>query len=123
MRQIISNGQDGIDARAAINDNFIELYNSLQAPIKASNITGNNSFTISANTRIENIFVDVVSGAPTIKIGNVSGGAQLINTRSVNPSYINKFNVEFDYKTSGSLWVFVSGGNINLRIEPKNNLM
>lgn len=113
MQQTVNNGDSGLDARNKINGNFTELYGSITTPIKLPGVGANTSVVIPANSFITNLYVALATGSPTIRIGTTPNGQEILPDSE--PFQVLSLNQYFANNTT--LYITVSGGSVNIRIE------
>lgn len=118
-KQSITNGESGLSARNKINENFTELYNAIPSPIKLNGVNANTIQEIQANTFIDTLSVNVVSGSPLIKIGTVSNAADIVDEQVFTG--FNKIQVDKYYSTTQNIYITISGGVVNIRIDVLNS--
>jgi hypothetical protein len=118
-QKLISNGEQGLDVRNAINENFAELYSiaSGNLPIRILNATGNFIQAIPANAFVQGLSIKLLSGAPNIRIGTSPNGEEIMPDTVITGSQLILVQQIFD--SAGSLyftWTSGSGG-VNIRID------
>jgi hypothetical protein len=99
-----------------VNANFAELYASLSPPIILSNRTGNISQALVAKTNISKMYFGVVSGTPSLKIGTVPNGNDVLPLSS---DFSEPFLIEQFFSSATTLYFTITGGNINIQIDAK----
>ena len=124
-QQLITNGESGLNARTAINDNFTELYGSIVVPLQLQNLSSNQTASIPANSLILSISLVPYSGntlgqIPIIKMGTAPGGDQVIPNSEITSLYF--INPGLYSELSQTLYITYSGtGAVNIRIDYQRN--
>lgn len=118
-QQIVNNGEAGVDARTAINSNFTELYSSLVLPLKLAGVNANTSQPIAANTFVQDIFISASAGTPLLRIGTTPNGTDIMP--DTTPGSFAQVSVQEYFASLTTLYITISGGTVNIRINVLNN--
>lgn len=112
----INNGDGGSVARAAINNNFTELYAAIPTPIKLSGQSADTIIALPANTWLNYILITVTANSPTIKIGTVANAGDIMEEMtSMAGSY--KIQIDKYFSSAQNIYFTISGGTISARID------
>lgn len=114
-QQIVNNNESGLNCRNAINSNFSELYSAIVQPLKQIGITGNTQQIVPANTYLQSVFISLVSGTPTIRIGTTPNGQEICP--DVQPNTLQITAVDQYFANQTTLYVTLSGGEVNIRYD------
>lgn len=120
MQTTINNNDTGLVVRTALNNMFTELYGNISVPKKLTNVAGNTTYLIVANTFVSSIEATSIGGTPTLRIGTTANGTEMLEDTVIGAFQ----NVRTDqYFTASQLLYFtVTGaGTLNIRIDQINN--
>ena len=87
--------------------------------VKLVNRTGDFNQTVAADTMVTNFFVTIASGAPTIRIGTTDMGIDILGDTLITGNQPIP-NLTY-FPSSGAVYFYVTGGNVNVRIDLTNN--
>lgn len=88
---------------------------SQNAPLLLTDKTDSQPIGIDANTWVEKISFKTVSGNPTIRIGTSPNGTDIIKDILVNSSL--PVIIQNHYLVQTSIYITISGGNVNIRVD------
>jgi hypothetical protein len=106
---------------AALNSMFADLYSASSVPTKAAGASTDQVIAIAADTLILSAFVNKVSGTPIIKIGTTNGGEEILAATTITGW--QKILIDYYYSGAGNLYIALSGGVVDLRIDKLLNYM
>lgn len=119
-QQQITNLEQGLLVRNALNSMFTDLYGALAFPFKLLNITGNAEQQILAGTFIPWIFILPVAGAPILQLGTTGGGDEILSQQPVTDFIPMQANQWFG--ATGNIFATLSGGTVSIVIIPILNV-
>jgi hypothetical protein len=114
-QQQINNGESGLSVRDKLNGMFNELYTSLILPMKYTGVSNNTILALPANSYVKAIFLSKIDDAPIVRLGTTPNGQDLMPD-----TYIDDFNqvtVEQYFANPSSLYITISGGEMNIRVD------
>jgi len=96
-------------------DAYQQLFAGLPVPIQLSEIGVDTIITIMADTWLEKISCEDVSGNPTVSIGTVPGGVDVMESQLILG--LVPYGAKMRFKDETLLYVSVSGGVVNIRFD------
>jgi hypothetical protein len=100
-----------------INANFTELYAAIVTPVVLINQTGNFTQGIAVKTWLEKLVIVPQLGTPSVKIGTILGGNDIIDTTPVDSSL--PVMIQHYYDSGVTLYFTITGGNVNINFDSK----
>lgn len=113
-KQIIFDGESGLDVLNALNGNFTELYGALNFPIQDEGVAGNSQVVVPENTLIMGILVRPDSGSPVLSIGDSPGSGNMLGSQEV--SDILPVQMFWPMLTGGNIYLTLAGGTVSISI-------
>lgn len=115
-QQLITLGERGDTALAAINGNFTELYGNITQPLKFRAQSVNFTTTIPGNTYVAAIFVALSAGGPvTVRIGTAPNGTELSEDMTPDGTGL-EVDVKENFPADTLIYFTITGGTVNIRI-------
>ena len=110
-QQYIFLGQNGESALTVINDNFTELYATLNpnAPIIINSMSHNTAVNFSAGFYLSQIFITNQAGNITLSIGTIPGGGEILDAYEI-ASFFTPILPSQYFQNSGTLYFTIDGG-------------
>ena len=99
-----------------LNAMLLELYGVITHPILLANITGAHTQQITEKTNIPKLYIGTVSGTPSVSIGTTLGGVEIMDSIT---DFSAPIIIERDFMSLTTLYITVTGGNINMQLDIK----
>lgn len=116
MAQVtINNNDSGLTVRNALNGMFTEIYSTIIVPIKLAGVNVNTIQAILANTFVNKISMSKTAGNPLVRIGSAPNGEQYFAETLIGG--FNEALLDAYFAGNTNLYITVSGGTINMRID------
>lgn len=108
-----------MNVRTSLNQMFNDLYGALSFPTKLEGISANTTWIVPPNSKIIGIDLSATSGNPTVSIGTTPAGSDIV--ASVQPGTYSPNPQELYFATATTIYITVSGGTLNIRINLFSN--
>lgn len=115
--QAITSNDGGLDTRNKINNMFGELYASIVQPLKLPGLTGNTNQSIASNTLVRSLSLINAVGTPTIRIGTIPNGQDVMPDTQISGNVQVDVNEYFANATVFYITFTSGAGTINIRLD------